>query len=103
VDLALGALFASEPWLNVWLVRDFVRWLAVRFSDKLWILMTTMINLAYVVLRNKELQKAFTEKALILKGIAISDGIGSPAYLAARKVHQHAFAAHVRSLLVPAA
>lgn len=102
VDLALGALFAKFPWLNIWLVRDGVRWLITEFSDQLYTYFTNVVNLLYVILKNKGLQKQFVEFALKLKGIAIEKGIDSPEYLAARKEHQFAFAKKVRSLLVSA-
>lgn len=103
VDLALGALFAEFPWLNIFLVRDAVRWLVTRYTDKLYVFLTDLLNLLYVVLKNKALQKQFTEFALKLKGIAQEKGIDSPEYLEARKEHQQKFAVKVRSLLVPAA
>lgn len=103
VDLALGLLFAEFAFLNIWLIRDGVRWLITRYADKLFMLFTDFVNVAYVVLKNKTLQKTFVEFNLKLKGIAIADGIGSPKYKEARRVHQQEFAKKVRSLLVPRA
>lgn len=100
VDLGLGALFAKFPWLNIWLVRDAVRWVVTHFSDELFMFLAQTLNLVYVVLKEKSLQAKFTELALRLKGIALTEGIKSPLYLEARKQHQQVFAAHVRSLLV---
>lgn len=103
VDLAIGALFAKFPFLNIFLIRDAIRWLLNKFSDELFEFLAHMLNLLYVVLKNKALQKQFIDHALRLKGIALEIGIDSPAYLAARKDHQQAFAKKVRSLLVPEA
>ena len=103
VDLAIGALFAKFPFLNIFLVRDAIKWLLHKFSDEMFEFLADMLNLLYVVLKNKSLQKQFIDHALRLKGIALESGIDSPAYLAARKEHQQAFAVKVRSLLVPEA
>lgn len=101
IDLGIGALFAAYPFLNVFLVRDLVKWLLHEFANRLWDGFTTIVNLNYVVLKNESLQKTFVDRILELKGIATWKGIDSPEYQAARKVSHEAFAAHVRSLLVP--
>lgn len=103
VDLALGLLFAEFSFLNIWLVRDGVRWLITRYSDKLFMLFTDFINVAYVVLKNKGLQEKFIEFNLNLKGIAKNKGVTSPEYKEARRVHQQEFAKKIRSNLVPRA
>lgn len=103
VDLALGLLFAEFAFLNIFLLRDAVRWLVTRYADKLFTLFTDFVNVAYVVLKNKSLQSKFVEFNLKLKNIALQKGSDSPEYKEARRVHQQEFAAKVRSNLVRAA
>ncbi len=102
IDLGLAALFVQFPFLNIFLVRDAVRWLVTKFGNAMWEFATQMLNLQYIVFKNQALQKDFIEAALRLKGIALQDGLDSPAYKEARLEHQKVFAAHVRSLLVSA-
>lgn len=102
-DLALGSLFAAVPMLDWWPVNAIVRWVIEKYTDELFVFFTELVNLAYVVLKNKSLQKMFTEFALELKGIAVEKGINSIEYKGARLAHQQSFAKKVRSLLVPSA
>jgi hypothetical protein len=103
VDLALGLLFAKLPFLNIFLIRDAVRWVVFNYADELFTLFTDLVNVAYVVLKNKSLQTKFVEFNLRLKNIALQKGSESPEYKEARRVHQQEFAAKVRSNLVRAA
>jgi len=80
-----------------------VRWLAGQLGDDFWNALTTLINVEYVVFKNEETQAKFAAAQLSLHQIAIQDGVDSAEYKAQRVQNQQAFAAHVRSLLVPAA
>lgn len=101
-DFALGLLFASYPFLNWWPLNAIIQWIASNLEGGIWGSLTMLINVEYVVFKNDVTQARFAAAQLSLKQIAQHSGIDSDVYRAQRIQNQQSFAAHVKSLLVPA-
>lgn len=101
-DFGLGVLFASYPFLNWWPLNSIIKWIIGNAETGAWGAITMLINVEYVVFKNSVTQTKFAAAQLSLKQIAQQSGLDSAAYAAQRIQNQKTFAAHVRSLLVPA-
>lgn len=102
-DFALGLLFVNYPFLDWWPLNSIIRWIEGMIETDSWNMLTTLVNVEYIVFRNEATQALFASSQLALKQIALQSGVDSAPYKAQRITNQTNFAAHVRSLLVKAA
>lgn len=102
-DLGEAAFFVKFPYLNFWPLNALLKYFFEQKSDQTFDYAALLLNLLYIPMKNSSTQSVFKDAVLSLQGAADQFGSKSPEYQNARVKNQQAFAAHVRSLLVPGA
>lgn len=96
VKAALSQLFLAVPLLGWGPIGYVVSWLAVYFTDKLYAVVKTAVDLEVITLRNEEHKKEYAGAAVRLKLIAKSKGVDSPEFMKAREEQKLALSRFVR-------
>lgn len=101
-DLGEAAFFAKFPYLNWWPLNGLLKFFFEQKADQTYDYAAMLLNFEYVPMKNASTQAKFKEAMLALRAAADQYGANSKEYQDARAKNRLAFAAHVRSLLVPA-
>jgi hypothetical protein len=96
IEAALAQLFAALPFLNFWPVNLIIRYIIMKFGDFAYESITLVIDTTVIPLKNKELQREFTVRAISLRSIAKSGGIQSEEFKDARVIHKADLSKYLR-------
>lgn len=95
-QVGLNALFAWQPWLNIWPLGNFIRGVTEYLSEKLFAFIRLTIDLSVIKFVNEKNQAAFDRSMVTLKAMARGYGIQSPEFKRARDNAKTSFAEFVR-------
>jgi hypothetical protein len=95
-EVAVDALFVKVPWLGVWPLGPVVRFALKRFSELLFKKAKLAIDLGALRLLNAEAHRTFVKSVVVLKAIALRNGIESKEFLEAHNEAKLAFARFIR-------
>lgn len=96
VKAALVNLFAVFPFLNIWPISWFIKYFINKYSDQLYSMVETFIDIKEIVLRNEQAKKEYNLQSIKLHIIAKQKGIESNEFKDARKLAKIRLAAFVK-------
>lgn len=97
LDLGLKFLFTEAPYLNIPILRDIIRGVSKWAADGLFGALKKFTDMAAIPIINAELKAKFTEASGELRVMYLKYGMEDQRFIAARKVHQDAFADFMRN------
>lgn len=96
VRAALSYLFAAIPWLAWGPLGAAVSFIAMHFADKLYVLLSDVVEMEYIAFKNEAHRKAFDEAAAGLQAIADAKGPDSEEFKNEREKAKAALSKFVR-------
>jgi hypothetical protein len=87
LQVGLGALFAAYPQLNFWPLAPFIKGLAEKLADKLFVFIRLVLDLNVIRFVNEQHQVTFERSVVSLKAIARGYGVDSDQF---RKTRENA-------------